>query len=659
MKKALAYTLFSLFSLPFCAMAQDQLALNGDLENTSLESLGNIVTSVSKKPEDSFRSPAAIYVITNEDIKLSGATHIAEVLRGVPGLDVARFDSSNWAIASRGFNGFFTDKLLVLVDGRTIYTPLFAGVYWDIQNMPLEDIERIEVIRGPGAALWGSNAVNGVINIITKSAADTQGLYASTLAGNQDRSITDVRYGGKIGDDGYYRTYAKYDDRAQTKTNTGADGDNNWDNAKTGFRSDWTPTSTSKATFQGDIYAASINLDLLIPTITPPNFSNFYHDRINSQGGNLLGRWTEEHSDTLQSTFQAYFDFQSPSYSSFGQQIWTTDLDYQTSWKANDRNDVLWGAGARYIGDELQSTSDIYVTDPKRAETIFSAFIQDQYALIQKELYLTVGSKFEENSFVGFVPEPSVRIAWYPNSKQTVWAAVSHAVRTPTIQEEGINLNLFSVPPSTMVSENGTNSVKSEELNAYEIGYRIKPMQTISIDTTAFINDYQKLRTLEPGPVVVTPTETFAPYMFSQLGKGRAYGFEASATWDVTSRWDLRANYSYINLVLDQGASQDPIFLSQQGQTPHNQFSARSRVYLPYDVQMVDTVYYVDKLPAENISGYLRFDTQFIWQATPGLEFALVGQNLLQNQHPEQNAALDGFENEIPRAYYAKVTVRY
>jgi len=640
-------------------MAQEQVASNSDLDNTSLESLGNIVTSVSKKPEDSFRSPAAIYVITNEDIKLSGATHIAEVLRGVPGLDVARFDSSNWAISSRGFNGFFSNELLVLVDGRTIYTPLFAGVYWDIQNMPLEDIERIEVIRGPGASLWGSNAVNGVINIITKNAADTQGAYASTLAGNQDRSITDVRYGGKISDDGYYRVYGMYDDRAETKTSTGADGDNNWDNAKTGFRSDWSPSSTSKATFQGDIYAASINLDLAIPTIIPPTYTDFYHDRINSQGGNLLGRWTEEHSDTLQSTFQAYFDFQSPSYSSFGQQIWTTDFDYQTSWKANDRNDVLWGAGARYIGDALYSTSDAYITHPERAETIFSAFIQDQYALIQKELYLTLGSKFEENSFVGFVPEPSARIAWYPTSNQTVWAAVSHAVRTPNIQEEGGNLNLFTIPPNTMVQEDGTTSVKSEELNAYEIGYRIKPMQTVSIDTTAFINDYEKLRTLEPGPAIVTPTEIFSPYYFSQLGKGRTYGFEASTTWDVTSRWDLRANYSYINLVLDQGASQDPIFLAQEGQTPHNQFSIRSRVYLPYDVQMVDTVYYVDRLPGEDIPAYLRFDTQFIWQAAPGLEFAVVGQNLLQSEHPEQSAALDGFENEIPRAYYAKVTVRY
>src|ERR1700677_2598545 len=213
MRKALAYTLFSILSLPFCAMAQDQVA-SGDLDTTSLESLGNIVTSVSKKPEDSFRSPAAIYVITNEDIKLSGATHIAEVLRGVPGLDVAQIDASNWAISSRGFDSFYSNKLLVLVDGRTIFTPMFSGVYWDIQSIPLEDVDRIEVIRGPGASLWGSNAVNGIINIITKSAADTQGTYASTLAGNMDRSITDVRYGGKIGDDGYYRVYGMHDERA-------------------------------------------------------------------------------------------------------------------------------------------------------------------------------------------------------------------------------------------------------------------------------------------------------------------------------------------------------------------------------------------------------------------------------------------------------------
>lgn len=282
MKKVSFFALITLLAIPSRALSQD--AALEDLENLSLESLGNIVTSVSKKPEDSFRSPAAIYVITNEDIKLSGATHIAEALRGVPGLDVARFDSSNWAIASRGLNGFYSNKLLVLLDGRTIYTPLFSGVYWDIQNIPLDDVERIEVIRGPGASLWGANAVNGVINIITKSAADTQGAYLNQVIGNQDRSLTDTRYGGKTDKDLYYRGYAKYDNRNDTPTITGGNGNNEWDNAKTGFRTDWAVTTDRSVTVQGDIYDANINLDSVNASLTAPTGYVFAHDQIHSYG---------------------------------------------------------------------------------------------------------------------------------------------------------------------------------------------------------------------------------------------------------------------------------------------------------------------------------------------------------------------------------------
>jgi len=664
MKKILKYTLLGALAFPVNVMAEDPINNLGDL---SLQSLGNIVTSVSKKPEDSFRSAAAVYVITNEDIKLSGATHVAEVLRGVPGLDVAQIDSSDWAISSRGFNGEFSSKLLVLVDGRTIYTPLFSGVYWDIQNMPLEDIARIEVIRGPGASLWGSNAVNGIINIITKNSADTQGTYASTLVGTQDRSITDVRYGGKINDSGYYRVYGKYDDREALPAQGGSSADNAWTNGKTGFRSDITVSNTSKVTVQGDAYQAHINLNLSVPSLTDPSGYNSYHDTLSSKGVNILGKWEEKHSDVLQSTFQAYVDYQSPTYTLLKQQIYTLDFDYQTNWKANERNDVTWGAGAREIATDFTSSDTITIIDQHAGEQIYSAFLQDQIALVQKELYLTLGSKFEQNSYVGFVPEPSARIAWYPDDKQTVWASVSHAVRTPSISERNGNLNAGSVFPGLIAQIQHNPDYTSEVLTAYEVGYRIKPTQKLSIDTTAFINDYSKLETFEPGDL--QGGGTILPSTISNFGSGHAYGFETTAKWDVSSHWNLLANYSYINLILDSASSQDPNFMAQQDSAPHNQFMLRSQLFLPHDVQLINTGYYTDQLINRSynvnqttnysVDSYFRFDSQVIWKPLNGLELALVGQNMFDNKHQEFAASLNGQANEIPRAYYAKVTVRY
>lgn len=654
MKNKLLFSLLIASAFPAHAYAAD--ATIDDLGKLSLESLGEIVTSVSKKPEDSFRAPAAIYVITNEDIKLSGATHIAEALRGVPGLDVARFDSSNWAISSRGFNAFFANKLLVLVDGRTIYTPLFSGVYWDIQNIPLEDIDRIEVIRGPGASLWGANAVNGIINIITKNSAATQGLHASTIVGTEDRSITDVRYGGKLNENAYYRAYAKYDNRDDTKTVTGISGNNEWYNAKAGFRSDWNVSDDRKITLQGDVYNAVIDLDLGIPSLTDPSGINAFHDEIHSQGMNLLGRWEEKHSEEMQSTFQAYVDYQSPDYSSLKQAITQLDFDYQTAWKANERNDVMWGGGARYIAADLKGSNTIFANDENVTQTIFSAFLQDQYALVPKEVYFTLGSKLEHNSFSGVEIEPSARIAWYPDNTQTVWAAVSRAVRTPSITDHSrMALNVLALPPD-MVQQRSNAAFDSEELIAYEIGYRVKPVSNVTVDNTAFIHDYDKLSTLEPG----APDGIYLPYYFQNLGKGKSYGFETSTTWDVTSNWSLLGNYSYINLVLEQDpASLDTLFKGQEGNAPHHQFMIRSQLFLPHNVQLVNSGYYVSRLSNAAIPSYFRFDTQLLWKATDNIELALVGQNLLDDQHPEFSAPPDGTANEIPRAVYGRITLRY
>lgn len=631
------------------------------LDDISFENLGNIVTSVSKRPQDSFKSAAAITVITQEDIRLSGATHIAELMRGVPGLNVARVDSSNWAITSRGFNDVFANKLLVLIDGRTIYTPFFSGVYWDVQDIILEDIERIEVIRGPGAALWGANAVNGVINIITKRAEKTQGTYASQLIGTQDHLISEGRYGGSVDDNLFYRAYAKYAEREATETLTNENGGNNWDSGKAGFRTDWDVSSTRKITVQGDVYNADIHLNNFPPSSTPPYF-NFTEDQIDSRGANLLTRWVETHGDGMESTFQLYYDFQSPDYSTFQQNIHTFDLDYQTSWALNDRHQLVWGAGYRLISDQFDGTSTLFVVPDSRDTRTYSAFLQDTITLVPKTLDLTLGSKFEHNDYTGFEAQPNARLAWYPDNNQTVWASVSRAVRTPSRAEDDIRLNVLYDPANALfVQQYGVREMESEELAAYEIGYRIRPVSTVTLDASAFYNDYDKLRTFEFGtPFADTAGNIILPAEVRSLGEGNTQGFELTANWDVTDRWSLTSNYSYITMDLKtKPGSSDIVLEDEEDKIPNHQFNIRSQYYITDDIDMTNTLYYVDNLKLYNVDDYFRLDTRIGWKIQNGVELSLVGQNLLDNAHPEFGAPLHGQANEIERNLYARITLRY
>ncbi len=659
MNRYIVYALLGVVSFPVNVFAADKPAID-DIGNIPLEALGNIVTSVSRKPEDSFRAAAAIYVITNDDIKASGATHIAEVLRGVPGLDVAQIDSSDWAISSRGFNGAFANKLLVQVDGRTVYTPLFAGVYWNAQNIPLEDVERIEIIRGPGATQWGANAVNGIINIITKNSSATQGAYISALSGTHDTLVTDMRYGGKISNDAYYRTYAEFADRSSTPLSDNSSGHNAWRNAKTGFRSDWNVSGARKITVQGDAYTGSDNFFHFSPSFADPSGINLFKDTFDYAGGNILARLEEKHSDAMQSRFQSYLDFQHIDYTSLKQNLYTFDFDYQTSWKASDRHSVMWGAEARLINIDITGTQDVTIAKDINSQTIFSAFLQDTYALSPQELYFTLGSKFEHNSFTGFEFEPSARLAWYPDNKQTVWAAVSRAVRTPAIAEKSWFFNIASLSPGLIVQQQMNNDLDSEDLIAYELGHRIKLGQKVTFDSTAFINDYKKLTTFEPLSLQSAGGGNFyVPFQIDTLGSGKAYGFEESASWDVTSIWSLKGSYSYINLLLDQDSSQDPSFLGKSGDIPHHKFMLRSQLYLPNDIRLINTGYYVGKLSNQDVGAYFRFDTQIIWKATNNIELSLDGQNLLDDKHPEFGGTLNSPQNEIPRAVYGRIAFRY
>ena len=357
----------------------------------SLEQLMDAeVTSVSKKQERLLNAASAIYVITQEDIRRSGFTSIPEALRMVPGVDVARIDGNKWAISIRGFNGQFSNKLLVLIDGRTVYTTTFSGVFWDIQDTLLEDVDRIEVIRGPGATLWGANAVNGVINIITKTASDTQGALVTAGGGTEEHVFTGVRYGGMLGRDATYRVYGKYFDRSPMVDSQGNPADDGWDQGRGGFRLDWQAVPRGHLMVQGDFYDGGANQTALMPILTPP-YQISEGGSIHVRGGDILGRWTYAFSDRSDVAVQAYYDRDDRNAPEVDQTVQTGDLDLQHHFRLGSSHDVVWGLGYRVIQDEATNAAIVSLIPNRRTYQLFSAFVQDEVPLIAQRLRLTVG----------------------------------------------------------------------------------------------------------------------------------------------------------------------------------------------------------------------------------------------------------------------------
>ena len=467
-------------------------------DELSLEDLVNIkVTSVTKKETSLEDSPAAVTVVTQDDIRRFGITSIPEALRLVPGMDVAQVNSHEWAVSVRGFNGEFANKLLVLVDGRSIYTTAFGGVVWGMQEVVMEDLDRIEVIRGPGGSLWGANAMNGVINIITKSAKETQGGLITTTVGTEDQPSTTIQYGGQLATNLYYRAYVKYFNRDEFVDSTGAAAPDPWSGIQGGFRLDWEPSTEDKVTLQGDYYEHRVNEsqnfpNLLLPYV--PNGEVVNHD----SGGNLLGRWTHEISDTSGLSVQAYFDHFSPEQLGVQYSSDTIDLDAQHNFALGSRNDILWGLGYRHISDSLRPSSYLTFNPTSQEEQLFSSFVQDEITLVRERLKLTIGSKFEHNDYTGFELEPSGRLLWTPTQHQTIWSSLSRAVRTPSRAERSEQVNIAELPPSAtspavLLPAFGNTGLESEQLFAYELGYRLELAKRWSLDVAGFYNKYDEL----------------------------------------------------------------------------------------------------------------------------------------------------------------------
>jgi iron complex outermembrane receptor protein len=643
-----------------------------DLTELSMEELANLqVTSVSKQPQNLSQAPAAISVLTQEDIRHSGVTTIADALRLVPGLQVASSDAHTWAITSRGFNDIFANKLLVLMDGRSVYTPLFSGVYWDVQDTVMEDIDRIEVIRGPGATLWGANAVNGVINIITRSARETQGLLTTAGGGTEEQAFGSVRYGGKLGEHAWYRVSAKSFRHDDSVMPDGRNGQDAWWMTRAGMRVDWEPNPQDALTVLGDWYTGEVDQVYDITSLNPP-YLFAQGDDSELTGCNLLGRWTRSYSDTASVELQAYYDRSSR----FGPRVrearQTGDLEWQNRFSAGERNQVVWGFGYRGTGDRIDDGFMVEVNPRRRYTSLLNGFVQDKVTLVADRLKLTLGTKIERNSFTGFEVQPGARLLWTPHERHAVWASVARAARTPSRMEGDGRINVQVAPPGvfgplpTAAAVVGRDGYRSEELIAYEAGYRFQPVKNLSLDLAVFYNDYDHLRSLEQGTngieTIPAPVHAVSTVVVDNELTGETYGAELGATLQITDWWRVRGGYTYLQMQLHtRRKSSDTTSEGSEGQSPHHQFSIRSSISLPGHTEFDCGLRYVDSLPTPNIPAYLELDARVAWHPSDHWEIAIVGRNLLDKQHPEFSPSplFNTQRTEVQRGVFGKITFRF
>jgi iron complex outermembrane receptor protein len=652
-------------------------ARNGELMNMTIEELMNISVSLpGRKSEPLSTAATAIHVITQEDIRRSGATSIAEALRLSPGLEVARQDAHTWAISSRGFNDEFANQLLVLIDGRSVYTPLFAGVYWDVQDLVLEDVDRIEVIRGPGGTLWGANAVNGVINITTKSAKETQGLLVTAGGGTEEQGFGTVRYGAKIGENGYYRVYAKGFNRDESVLRDGSDANDSWWMSRGGFRYDWLPDIKNTYTLQGDIYYGELDQAVTVIDPTQPGFFNVITDPVETSGGNILGRWTHSFSDDSELAFKLYYDRTERNRQVFDEKRDTFDADLQHRYQFG-RNDIVWGFGYNITSDVIDGGPSVSFNDPQRTLSLYSAFVQDEITIIEDRLRLTLGSKFEHNDFTGWEIQPSGRLSLSITDRQTAWFAASRAISTPSRAEDDLRINRFLAPPNPLIPSpqivrlSGSRDMDSKEVLSFELGYRIQPHDSVSFDLATFYNIYDKQRSIEFRNVDPTtaplPTVNFE---IDNMINGETYGFELASTWQVRDWWRLRAHYNFWRLALHKEEGSTDQFLEQQeSDSPKHQIGVRSLMDLPHHLEFDAGVRYVDTLSQRrrfvaveelSIPSYVVADARIGWRPNNNWEISLVGQNLLEARHQEfAPSYIPTQETMVEASVYAKVTFRY
>ncbi len=628
---------------------QNRRKVISELKKLSLEELSNVeifnpeAQLASRKVQRLSDTAAALFVITQEDIRRAGITSIPEALRMVPGVQVARINANKWAISARGLNGLFASKLLVMIDGRSVYTPLRSEVFWDVQDLLIEDIDRIEVIRGPGASLWGANAVNGIINIITKKAKDTQNNLLITSAGNgEERAIVGVRHGGQLGDKGHYRVYGKFSEHDNFVDQHGKAQPDSWKMKRGGFRADWSANEKDNLSLQGDVYNGFVH-----QAIIPLGAKMPITDHTNLNGFNLLGSW-QRNLVNGDMRLQAYYDYTERQELAFGEKRSTFDLDFQHRWQRNNNQEFLWGLGYRYMRDNMKNSPTWNYNPRKRQNNLFSAFVQGEF-MLPEQLRLTLGSKFEHNDYTGFEYQPSIRLLWIPNDRHSIWAAISRAVRTPSRTDVDVT---FQIPiPNTNQTIVGiaNKNFQSENLIAYELGYRFRPSNNFLLDTTIFYNSYRNLRFVAAN---FTPTTIFLTNTNDM--RGNIYGLEIAASWQIFDNWKLIGTYSYLDVDL-RPSNNIWFFGEQAGNDPHNQASLRSLLTLPHNIELDAALYYVDNVPNQNAANYTRFDIRVGWRVEKDLNLNFGIRNLFDIQHREFGNSIGSnviIADEVRRSSY-------
>jgi iron complex outermembrane recepter protein len=642
-----------------------------DLSDISLDTLANTeITSVSRKAEKLLEAAAAVFVITHEDIRRSGLPSIPELLRMVPGVTVAQIDASKWAITARGFDERLADKLLVLMDGRTVFDPLSSGVYWDVQDTMVEDIERIEVIRGPGATLWGANAVNGVVNIITKKAKDTQGGLITGGGGSQDGESSAVRYGGKLGNRGYYRIFTKYIRQDAFTGPQGKEAADDWHLLHGGFRTDWVLSGRDDLTIQGDIYKG--NAGQSVPgllSLAPPAVGVF-DDRTNMSGGNLLGRWHRASSGQVDTTLQMYFETADRNEARLLKELrHTIDVDFEQQVHVGERHELVWGGDYRYAADSTAGTLNLSFNPTARGTNLYGAFLQDEVMLVPDRLRVTIGSKLEHNFYSGFAAQPTVRALWDIRPHYAIWAAISRASENSSRFDADIRVNhdafVGANGVTTLVSDFGTHHLPPENVTAYELGQRGQVGKWFTIDLATFYNRYTDRHTHEPG---VSFFETTPPPLHLVLPShtmsnisGETHGLEAFSQWRVNRFWNVSVGYALfeIHLHASQNSQDFTTASGSEGSSPRHAFQVRSQLSLPHNLEFDDAVYYVSRISGLQLPNYARVDARLGWRTTEHLEVSIGAQNLLDPRHFEFGSGDFVEATQVGRNAYGKLTWRF
>ncbi len=637
-----------------------------DLIHTKLDDLMNMeVTSVSKKEQKLSKAGAAIYVITQEDIRRSGATNIPDLLRMAPGVDVAQINANVWAITIRGFNDRYADKVLVLIDGRSVYNPSFSGVFWEAQDVPLDDIERIEVIRGPGGTIWGANAMNGVINIITKSARETRGGRITAGAGSQTRGDGLLQYGGSLGNKGTYRVFGRYFDVGSLTLANGAAAGDGQHTAHAGLRADWDLSRADTMTIQGD--ASSLRGGETYTGVFSQSLplTKTIRDRIEMNSGNVLGRWSHVLANGSEMSLQVYDDYSHRVSEGLLDAHNTVDLDFQDHVAIGSRQDVVWGLGSRVTNLHFRPGYSVTFVPLARTDLLWSAFVQDEVQ-IARSLWLTLGSKFEHNSYTGFEFEPSGQLVWAPAKQHTIWASAARAIRQPNASGAGIQIDaailpIPGVPFGLLKIVGNPDALDAEELNDFEAGYRAQVHKRLSLDLTTFLSVYHSLHSAEPHTPYFTsnpgPGHLVVPLVLEDLAYARNYGAEIFLNWTITNRWRVSPGYSMIHMVVKRDPSgRDSTVDLIPGENPKRQFQVRSSLTLPRRLEWDGSAAYTGGLGSMGVPGYTRVDTQISRRFGETLELGVVGQNLLRPRHSEYFDAHGLNHTQIERSVFGRIT---